>query len=374
MKILEVCTFSAGGCGVFARVKRESLLLSKKGHNVQIFTTNREKGTSKKIASSDNIQGVPIQRFSSIKLGGESFTYWNFTQAAKEFNPDLIIVHSYRHTHTTQALKIAKQLNAKIFLVTHAPFNRQDTRTFYEDWIVKAYDSTIGKAKLRRFDKVLAISKWEIPYLEKLGLKKDDIVYSPNGIQEEFFKTPIKQGNNNILTYTGRIAPIKNLEVVIRALSLAKNKSLQFYILGPAEPTYKKKLLQLVNQLGLKKKIKIFDKRYSTKEQITHIDKGALFILSSLSEGMPQVLIEALARSRLVIASDIPASKDIIKNNINGFIFKKDNPEELAEILDSLTLSNNRKTLAKIKQRAAISVKKFDWNILIEKLNVLVNK
>ena len=130
MKILEVCTFSAGGCGVWARVKRESSLLAKAGHKVQIFTTNKEKGTWRNVLLKDTYEQVPIQRFPAWKLGGESFMFWKFTKEAKAFHPDLIIVHSYRHTHTTQALKIAKELKCKVFLVTHAPFNRDDTRTF----------------------------------------------------------------------------------------------------------------------------------------------------------------------------------------------------------------------------------------------------
>lgn len=371
LKILEVCTFSSGGCGVYARVQREATLLAKKGHKVHIFTTNKEKGTCKTVALKDRINEVDITRFPTRRLGGESFTYWNFTKEAKTFHPDLIIVHSYRHTHTTQALKIAKKLKCKIFLVTHAPFNRDDTRTFTQKWIVKAYDTFIGRSTLNKFDKVLAISKWEIPYLLKLGLEKEDIVYSPNGLPEEFFKTPIKQGNKEIITYTGRIAPIKNLEVVLQAFALTKNKQLQFHLLGPAEPAYKKKLLALIQELVLEKRVKITDQRYTLKEQIAHLEKGALFILPSHSEGMPQVLIEALARKRIVIASDIPASRDIIQNNQNGFLFNKDNPQQLAQLLDKISYTSTKEK-KKLQKNAAKSVQQFNWNILIDKIDRIV--
>ncbi|MBM3233125.1 glycosyltransferase family 4 protein [Candidatus Pacearchaeota archaeon] len=372
MNILEICTFSAGGCGVWARVKRESLLLSKLGHDVTVFTTNREKGTWNVINERQKIGSVKVIRFPAIKLGGESFTYWNFYKEAKKLRPDLIIVHSYRHTHTLQALHLAKKIKCKIFLVTHAPFNREDSRKAYEGWIVNAYDYIVGKVTIKKFDKVLAISKWEIPYLNKLGLKKEDIVYSPNGISDEFFRKPIKEGDPRLISYTGRIAPIKNLEIVIRALALTKNKSLRFHIFGPAEPAYKKRLLSLISELELKKRVLITDKRYSTKEQIAHIDKGYLFILPSLSEGMPQVLVEALARKRVVISSNIPASKDIIKDRVNGFIFNKKDPKELANILDNITLGKDKRQISKIRQYGFERVKEFDWNTLIIKLDSLV--
>ena len=40
MKILELTNYTAGGCGVWARVKNEAELLSKRGYDVRIFSSN----------------------------------------------------------------------------------------------------------------------------------------------------------------------------------------------------------------------------------------------------------------------------------------------------------------------------------------------
>mgnify|MGYP001619204790 FL=1 len=168
----------------------------------------------------------------------------------------------------------------------------------------------------------------------------------------------------------GRIAPIKNFEVVLQALALTKNKNFQFHLLGPAEPAYLKKINTLIDKLGLKNRVTIQNKKYSSKEQISHLEKGEIFILPSRSEGMPQVLIEALARKRIVIASDIPASSDLIKNQQNGFLFKKDDSRELANLLDKISVLPAKKK-NKIKENASKSVKAFDWNILINKIDKL---
>lgn len=185
MRILELTHFSKGICGVFTRVKEESKRLSKK-HEVVIFSSNLTKGSNEIAEENDEVNGVKIKRFPAKKLGGESFMFWDFEKSALKFKPDVIICHSYRHPHTVKALKIKKKLNCKVFLVTHAPFDRE--RGFLQNLIVKLYDYIIGRRSLNKFDKVIAITKWEMGFLKKLKVNGKNIVYIPNGIPEEFFK------------------------------------------------------------------------------------------------------------------------------------------------------------------------------------------
>lgn len=82
LKILELCGFSAGVCGVWTRAKEESMRLSKKGHNVQIFTSNIVKGSDKIADANDKVDNVLIKRFPAKRLGGESFMKWDFVKEA----------------------------------------------------------------------------------------------------------------------------------------------------------------------------------------------------------------------------------------------------------------------------------------------------
>jgi hypothetical protein len=93
MKILELTNFSAGGCGVWARVRREALLLSNKGHTVRVFSSNFTKGSDKIASSSDALEGVVIRRFNAAMPGrgalkyipgGESYMFWDFKKAMDE--------------------------------------------------------------------------------------------------------------------------------------------------------------------------------------------------------------------------------------------------------------------------------------------------
>ena len=373
-KILELCHFSAGGCGVWARARQESELLAKRGHEILVISSNIEKGSNKIVSSEETIGKVKIIRFPAKKLGGESFMYWfgkEAMQKAIEFQPDIIIAHNYRQLHTTQALKLAKILRGqgkkcKVFLVTHAPFVEGNiTRTKLQTVIVNLYDVFIGKKTLNKFDKILAISKWEIPYLLNLGAKKEKIVYIPNGIPQEFFDLKKQTKEENKIIFLGRIAPKKKIETIIEAIPYLNDKNLKIEIIGPAETDYLNSLKEIIKKLNLKNRVTFSPAVYDLKAKIAKIDSCKIYVLASRVEGMPQGLIEAMSRSKIVIGSNSIAIRDIIQNNKNGYLFEFNQPKNLAEKIN-LAIKDKH-----IGLRAKKSVEKFDWRIIINQIESL---
>jgi len=374
MKILELCSFSAGGCGVWARARQESELLAKNGHEILVMSSNLEKGSNKIVCSAENIKKVKILRYPAKKLGGESFMSWfgkKAIQKAIEFQPDIIMAHNYRHLHTTKALKIKKLLErqgkkCKVFLVTHAPFVEGNiTRTKLQTLIVNFYDAFIGRANLNKFDKILAISNWEIPYLIKAGARKENIVYIPNGIPEEFFKLKKQAKEENKILFLGRIAPKKKIETIIESIPYIKDKNLIVEIVGPEETEYFNSLKRLIEKLNVKGRIIFSSAIYDLKKKIAKIDSCKSYVLASRVEGMPQGLIEAMSRSKIVIGSNSVAIRDIIQDNENGYLFEFNNPKSLA---DKINLAPKNK---KIGKQARKSVEKFDWRIIIKHIESL---
>lgn len=371
MKILEICPYSAGICGVWNRVKEESIRLSQSGHNILILSSNAVKGKDETACPEEKLGEITIKRFPFKKLGGESFMKWGFEKEALDFSPEVIVAHCYRHIHTTRALKIAEKLRdggkkCKVFLVTHAPFDRRTTRTFVQNTVVWFYDSFVGKATINKFDKIVAISKWEIPYLLSIGASKEKIEYIPNGIPGEFFDVPQTEKAGNKILFLGRISPIKNIETAIRALPLIKNKKICLEIVGPAEESYLNVLKSLIGELKLEKRVILSPPIFDLSAKIQKIDSAKIFILPSKTEGMPQGLIEAMARGRIVIASDIPATRDLVANGKTGLLFRVGDEKEFAKKV-GIALKDRR-----IGAAAKESVEIFRWDKIIEKIEKLI--
>ena len=369
MKILELTHFSEGACGVWVRAREEAIRLADKNHKILILSSNSVKGKDKIAPRKEKIKNIDILRFPFTKLGGESFMFWRFEKQALAFSPDVIITHNYRQLHTKQSLRLAKKIRksgkkCKVFLVTHAPFVEGNiTRSKLQTAVVKFYDFFVGPLTLNKFDKILTISHWEEPYLKKIGVKKNKIVYIPNGIPEEFF-TQKKSKEEHKILFLGRISIKKNLQTLIQAIPLLKNKKIKVEIVGPQEKGYAEKIISLVKKLKLENRIKFLDPIYDTKEKIKKIDSAKLFVLPSRVEGMPQSLIEAMARGKTVIGSKSIAIRDLIKDKENGYLFEFDNPKSLAQIID-LALSEKSNQIQKNSKSTA---ENFNWKKVIDKI------
>ena len=363
LKILEICPFSAGACGVWTRVLNESLEFVKLGHEVRVFSSNIVKGTKEIADYEEEIGGIKINRCPAKSLLFSKNVYsFNFEERIKAYSPDIVITHLL-HPHSFKALKLCNQTGIPCYLVTHAPFNVK--RKFPLSIATSIFYNIKVKRKLNKFTKVIAVTKWEMPYLKKLGLTQGKIVYIPNGIPSEFFKQKSTASKKEVL-FLGRIAPVKSIETLLTAAKILPK--VNFSIVGPTEKDYLLKLKDIIEKNNLTN-VKIMPPVYDLEKKIKLIDEHKIFVLPSLREAMPQVLLEAMARARIVVASKTDGAKEIITNNRNGFLFDIFDSRQLAEIINKNTHGNK-----KIAEQAKRQALKYNWSILIKSYSALFNK
>lgn len=358
MKILEVCEFSAGICGVWNRVLSESLEFIKLGDNITVFSSDIEKGSGRTVSHNDNIHGVNIIRFNSIKnLFSKNVNYFDFKEEFNRLNPDAVITHTI-HPHSFQALELCRKKNIPCFLVTHAPFNVK--RIFPLNLITSLYYLFNVKPKIGKFSGIFTITKWEVPYLEKLGIDKTQLVYAPNCIPENFFREKIIPFKGEKIIFLGRIAPVKNIELLVNAFKKI-NKNLALEIIGPVEKGYEE-IQNLESE-----KIKFLPPLYSVREKIKKMQEADIFILPSFREAMPQSLIEAMALGKIVISSDTDGGKEIIKHKQNGLLFETGNEKQLINTINDV-LSMNKAEVLSLQKNSRKTAENFQWSKIIKKI------
>jgi len=125
-------------------------------------------------------------------------------------------------------------------------------------------------------------------------------------------------------------------------------------VLVVGEGKYLDTLKNLRNKLNLKDKIKFLGFQENVRDFYNIFD---LLCVPSNSEGFAYVIIEAMACKTLVLSSDIPGPNEIISNGINGFIFKKEDIDDLAEKIKMIM--NYSFNFDIIKKNARERVKKF---------------
>lgn len=163
----------------------------------------------------------------------------------------------------------------------------------------------------------LKVSIDSVDIKKELGLSENDFIV---GNIASLCK---RKGQSNL---------IKAFHLIIDKIPYAK-----LIFVGGDDPAYKKELLSLVCSLGLSDKVLFLGKRENIVDYFNIID---IFVLSSLSEGIPLVMLEAMFMQIPVIATEVGGVSEVIANNENGILLKSNDVEGLANAI--LELFNNR--------------------------------
>lgn len=210
-------------------------------------------------------------------------------------------------------------------------------------------------------DKVVAVSKSVFEECQILSLNNS--VHIDNGIDLKIFKEKTHLNNKdslNIINVSRLTLPKKGQDVLIKALGECKRKGLNFtcQIVGShskEDDEVVNILSKLVKTNKLENEIVFLGNRTDIPDLLSQAD---LFILPSRYEGLPLVLLEAMASGLPVIASNIISNKNLIKNDINGILFENENYEDLAAKI--IELNYNREKMKQIAKEGYCFVQDFD--------------
>lgn len=168
--------------------------------------------------------------------------------------------------------------------------------------------------------------------ISKGAFNKNNLITVYNGIDLNKFKFFNKDKSSNELSFlsVGRFNKQKDYPNLFQSISILKNtidKEVKFYIAGDGE--LRPQLEQLIVDLGISDCVVLLGKRSDIPNLL---NKADYFVLSSRHEGLPTVVIEAMACGTFVIATDCGGSAEIMGDT--GILVPPQNSEALAEALN----------------------------------------
>ena len=148
------------------------------------------------------------------------------------------------------------------------------------------------------------------------GANADKTEVVPNGISLERFETLLESRPKSIpkvLGLIGRVVPIKDIKTFIRAMRTVCTEmpEVEGWIVGPEDedPDYVNECKDLVKSLGLENQVKFL----GFQNIFDIIPKLGLMVLTSISEALPLVILEAYASGLPCIATDVGACRELIE-------------------------------------------------------------
>ena len=115
------------------------------------------------------------------------------------------------------------------------------------------------------------------------------------------------------------------------ALVRARIPTARFLVVGdiPSASTVKDELIERADRLGIHKYVVFAGYRDDIPEVLSDLD--CVVLASTRSEGLPQVIAQALAMARPVVATDVGATSELIQNRATGILVPPNDPSALAE-------------------------------------------
>ena len=154
------------------------------------------------------------------------------------------------------------------------------------------------------------------------GVERSRITPIINGVDRDLF-APSDQAREKHFLYVGNLAPVKGVDDLIRAFAgvLSRHPDVRLRLVGAGGE--RRALESLATDLGCSASLDWLGAK--SHRDIANLMRVAhCLCLPSRSEGMPNVILEALATGTPVVASDVGEVSRLIRNEHNGFLVKRD--------------------------------------------------
>jgi len=231
----------------------------------------------------------------------------------------------------------------------------------------------------RRADKIQSISNYLAHFAESMKIRVPVHVI-PNGVDVSLFtqnfspndleavaKKVGKNPGDKFLVTTSRLVAKNGLGDVIAALPNLP-AHIKFLILGVGE--LELKLRKQARDLGVSDRV-IFAGFVSYGEIPKYLKISDIFIRPSISEGMGNSFIEAMATGLPVIATPVGGIPDFLNDSETGLFCEVKNPKSIAEKVEQI-LNNPDQTAQMVKNAQASVIEKYDWNLVAKEMRKAV--
>lgn len=183
-----------------------------------------------------------------------------------------------------------------------------------------------------------------------IGAPANKVTVIYNAVDETMFTPKLKAlcrqelglpRDAKIILFVGNLIPRKGVEYLIRALPIILTKIPNALLVVVGDGSQRGELEQLVDELDLRSNV-IFTGRIPTERLCLYYGAADVFVLPSLHEGHPMVLLEAMASGLPVIATKVSGSIETVVHGVNGYLVEPRDIYQLAEAVIKVLTDEKR--------------------------------
>jgi glycosyltransferase involved in cell wall biosynthesis len=279
----------------------------------------------------------------------------------KKHHPDIIHTHGYKPN--ILGFLVAKLFEVPIMTTVHGLHSGRDNRLIW-----------FGLKLLTLFDRIIVVSDQIKRELKTMKVPPGKLITirnvppietkenwaTANTFREEIGIPP----NAKLIGFVGRLEPIKGCSLFIRSIPRVIKSNLDSYFVVVGDGVERKSLESLARELGIENRVYFCGFRDDPMNIFQSLD---LYVLPSLSEGIPLAMLEAMSTGVPVVATSVGGIPEVIQDKVNGLLVPLQDPVALAEgILE--TLNNSNETAKRVVEAKNTIINEFNQGKWIERV------
>lgn len=248
------------------------------------------------------------------------------------------------HDYKSNALGLLVRMFHRMHLVTTAHgwvrFTSR-TPTYYK----------IDRFCMKRYARVLCVSKDLVERCRESGIKEDRLSLVDNAIVHTDYEISAATAEEKarfgftpdqiLLGAVGRLSEEKGFDKLLNAVCQLADEGHNVGLIIAGEGHLKDALQDQVERLELQHRVHLAGYLEDPRELYRAID---IYVLSSLREGLPNVVLEAMASQRTVVTTEVNGIPRLVQDGHNGLVVPTDNTEALTEGIRKCLLSKELRT------------------------------
>lgn len=255
------------------------------------------------------------------------------------------------HAHTPRSLMVAsgaaKILGCPLVYHVHSPVGRDSKRTW-----ANRLNTWSETRNLQQAARLICVSNSLRDYMRGLGHPEEKLRVVHNGVTVSPLEAQV--ADKSVFWTLGMVAlfrPRKGLEVLLEAIKILAEQNLPVRLKcvgGFESETYELEVFKLSEKLNVGHLIDWIGFERDVRARLKEMQ--IMVLPSQFGEGLPMVVLEAMAVGLPVIASKVEGIPEAIRDGQDGLLFTPNNPQELASQIRQLV--KNRGLWAEISKSA----------------------
>lgn len=235
-------------------------------------------------------------------------------------------------------------------------FNTHGQSAFFERWTshplfrwraFRAWFMRMEAHVINRAQGVFTISPADYEYyVNKFPQHAQKIHYTPLGIEiDEYTPPPRREGGAPRILFVGRLDASKGLDLLVAGFARFRQRypDAKLTIVGGSHDfnPVEAEVRNAIAQNGVSESVKMTG-LLPRAAIIPHYHEADVFVMTSLWEGLPTALLEAMACGVPAVVTDVGGMPAVVKDDENGYVLRERNPELLANLIERAHLNRER--------------------------------